>query len=62
VDKLPSSIKHLTFGYEFDKPLDNLPPSIKNIKLQDVECINFITKIPFDCVISDSYGSVLLQN
>ena len=41
-----------TFGYLFNKKVDNLPNSIKEIKIHEHN-VNLLKKIPFGCKVVD---------
>ena len=59
VNSLPNSITHLTFGYNFNQRADNLPYNLKKIKINDPNKKHNITKIPFDCILTDLDDKVI---
>ena len=41
-----------TFGYNFNQKVENLPNSIKEIKIFK-KYLNLLKKIPFDCIVME---------
>ena len=50
INNLPNSITHLFFGDYFNHSVDNLPSTIKEIKIYKKQ-MGLLTKIPFECEI-----------
>jgi hypothetical protein len=50
---LGDKLTHLEFGKTFNLPINNLPPNIKNIKINDDSKLQYLKKIAFGCKIID---------
>ena len=53
INNLPLHIENVyIYFHDRDiKNIENLPPSIKKIIIQDEKYMKYITKVPFDCIV-----------